>query len=60
MDWGRKCLPELLAASDMQDEMYFLCVRVCQCVTDVDSAGIKWFSNNPARSYFPITSWKRE
>lgn len=24
MDWGRKCLPVLLASPDMEDEMYFL------------------------------------
>lgn len=47
MDWGRKCLPVLLAVSDMEDEMYFLCVCVCQCVTDADSAAIEWFSTFP-------------
>lgn len=44
MDWGRKCLPVLLAVADMEDEMYFRCVCVCQCVTDADSAGIEWLS----------------
>lgn len=41
MDWGRKCLPVLLAVSDMEDEMYFLRVCVCQRVTDADSAGFE-------------------
>lgn len=60
MDWGRKCLPVLLAFSDMEDEMYFLCVCVCQLVTDADSAGMEWFSTTPAQSYCPITSWVQE
>lgn len=60
MDWGRKCLPVLLAVSDMEDEMYFLCVCVCQRVTDADSVGIEWSSTVLARSYFPITSWEQE
>ena len=47
MDWGRKCLPVLLAVSNMEDEMYFLCVCVSQCVTDADSAGIQWVSSFP-------------
>lgn len=28
MDWGRKCLLVPLAVLDIEDEMYFLCVRV--------------------------------
>lgn len=32
MDWGRKCLPELVAVRDMEDEMYFcMCVCVPAC-----------------------------
>lgn len=61
MDWGRKCLPVLLAVSDMEDEMYLLCVCVCQRVTDADSVGIEWvFPAFPHGPIFSITSWEQE
>lgn len=58
MDWGRKCLPELLAVGDVEDEMYF-CARVCVCqrVTDAGSAAVEMLFH---LSCFPITTLQPE
>lgn len=47
MDWGRKCLPVLLAVLDVEDEMYFLSMFE-SFGSDADAAGMRDFLSHVA------------